>query len=104
MPNMDGFTLVSEIRKENETTPIVMISAYDNKEKLLKAIKLNIVDYLIKPLTSEKLKNAINLAVKKLDSLDIEIALENDLIWGKSNSSLYDQNVFIPLCDSETKL
>lgn len=104
MPQMDGFALVQKIRETNSSIPIVMFSAYDDREKLLKAIKLDIVDYLVKPLTSQKLKDAISLSLKKLDSLEVTVTLGNGLTWNKGKSILYHREKLISLSDSQSRL
>ena len=66
MPKMDGLTLVEKIRKEDNTLPIIMVSAYSEREKLLRAVKLNLIDYIIKPITR---KTLIDL-IEKVQSLE----------------------------------
>lgn len=56
MPKMDGLELTEKIREQDDSTPIVIISAYSDQNKLLRAVKLKLVDYLIKPITRESLK------------------------------------------------
>ncbi|MBA1419559.1 MAG: response regulator [Epsilonproteobacteria bacterium] len=56
MPKMDGLTLVEKIREERSDVPIIIISAYSDQEKLLRAVKLKLVDYIIKPITRKTLK------------------------------------------------
>ncbi len=104
MPETDGFSFISTIKNQEENIPIVIISAYDDKEKLLKAIKLDIVDYLIKPLTSEKLKNSLNLCIKKLEVSKSTICLDDGLFWKKELNILLNQNKPIKLTPSEIKL
>jgi DNA-binding response OmpR family regulator len=104
MPKTDGFSLISKIKEKSENTPVVIISAYDDKEKLLKAIKLDIVDYLIKPLTSQKLKDSMNLCIKKLEDLKGIVHLGDGLFWDKETNNLLDQNKPVNLTPSEVKL
>jgi len=59
MPIMNGLSFLQEIRKINHSIPAVIISSYSDKEKLLKAIKLNLVSYLVKPLEFSDLKNVL---------------------------------------------
>jgi len=101
MPEEDGFSLIEKISNEKIDIPVVIISAYDNKENLLKAIKLNVVDYIVKPLNSVKLKETMNLC---LDKLHNEVKLGNDYIWKKDKALLYKNNQILKLTDSETKL
>ncbi|EFU69225.1 DNA-binding response regulator, partial [Aliarcobacter butzleri JV22] len=53
MPNLDGLEMCQKIREESNI-PIVILSAYSQKEKLLKAIDLGINKYFIKPFDIEE--------------------------------------------------
>ncbi len=104
MPTTDGFELISQIKALNEKTLVVIISAYDDKEKLLKAIKLEILDYIIKPLNSKKLQHALELCTKKLKQKDKYICLDGDICWDSKNYMLFRTKDPISLTPSETKL
>jgi len=56
MPNMDGLTLLKEIRKLNTTIPIVMVTTESERHRVLEAIQAGVSDYLVKPFTQEALK------------------------------------------------
>ena len=104
MPGEDGFTLIEKIASYSLNIPAVIISAYDDKENLLKAIKLDIVDYIVKPLNSKKLQDTINICFKKLDSLRKDIELPNGYVWKIKESLLFKDGELIQLTESETKL
>lgn len=104
MPGTNGFDLIQKIKENNTKTPIVIISAYDEKEKLLKAIKLDVMDYLIKPLTSAMLKNTINLYIKKFSKPKGLIKLNHDLSWDQERSILLKKNDVVELTSSEKKI
>lgn len=55
MPNLDGLSLANEIKSINKSTKVVILSAYSEKEKLLKAIDVSVDKYLIKPIDPEAL-------------------------------------------------
>ncbi|MFK5881634.1 MAG: response regulator [Sulfurospirillum sp.] len=104
MPENDGFSLVEQLYARRIKIPVIIISAYDDKEKLLKAIKLGIVDYLIKPLDSKKLKDAMRLCYEKLKLAEKEILLDENLLWNQEKSLLMKNSRPIKLTESETKL
>ena len=60
MPIMNGVSFLQEVRILNNNIPAVIISSYSDKEKLLSAIKLNLVAYLVKPLEFNDLKIILN--------------------------------------------
>lgn len=55
MPLKDGLSLAKSIKDLSPNTPIIVISAHSDKEKLLKAIDVNVNKYLIKPVIPEEL-------------------------------------------------
>ena len=59
MPIMDGLSLIEKIRLTNTKIPIIVLSAHSDTQKLLRAVKLNLTDYIIKPINRVALKNLI---------------------------------------------
>lgn len=55
MPIKDGLSMAKSIKEISPSTPVIVISAHSDKEKLLKAIDININKYLIKPIIPEEL-------------------------------------------------
>src|SRR5215475_9063456 len=55
MPDISGMDVLSEVRKRDRETPIVMITAYGSVEAAVKALKLGANDYFSKPWDNEKL-------------------------------------------------
>ena len=66
MPIIDGNSVARAIREKNSNIPIIMLTSYSDKEKLLSAIKTGVNDYLEKPPTLETLMNALFDAVQKI--------------------------------------
>ena len=70
MPKMDGLSMVEKIREDNQSIPVIVSSAFNDSEYLLKAIQMGINYYLLKPINLHELystieKIASNLIVKK---------------------------------------
>jgi len=55
MPRMDGLSMAKQIHRLSPDTPIVILSAYSDKEKLLGAIDAGITKYFIKPFDPDEL-------------------------------------------------
>uniref|UniRef100_A0A1J3EL32 Two-component response regulator ARR1 n=1 Tax=Noccaea caerulescens TaxID=107243 RepID=A0A1J3EL32_NOCCA len=64
MPDMDGFKLLEHIGLEMDL-PVIMMSADDSKSVVLKGVTHGAVDYLIKPVRMEALKNIWQHVVRK---------------------------------------
>jgi len=66
MPGKSGLELLEELKKSGVQTPIVLISGQANIEMAVKATRLGALDFLEKPLTTDKLlvtvENALRLS------------------------------------------
>ena len=59
MPVLDGFEVLRRYRAEGGTAPVIALSAMDEKEAVVKAMRFGASDYLVKPIEPEELKEAI---------------------------------------------
>lgn len=78
MPFMNGYELSSTIRSENKKIPIVIMSNYSDKDKLLSAIKLHITDYLIKPVDYNTLIETLNKMIEDMENEKLHIIKLSD--------------------------
>ena len=60
MPNKNGLDLVKDIRNEKSTVPVVMITTEGEKSRELEAIQAGVSDYLLKPFTSDTLREKLD--------------------------------------------
>jgi two-component system chemotaxis response regulator CheY len=65
MPNMDGLTLVQNVRKNDKNTPIIMVTTEAEKPRIIEAIKAGVNNYVVKPFTPDALKEKIEETLKK---------------------------------------
>ena len=63
MPYMDGLTLSKRIRQKYPSTKILIFSGYDDFEYAQQAIKLNVTEYILKPVNVEELTEAGNMRI-----------------------------------------
>ncbi len=104
MPNLDGLSLTSKIREKDLKTKIIIMSAYSDKEKLLRAVELNLVTYLIKPIKIETLKQVLLDTLENLKSSSDKVSLGSDMYWSKTESRLYSNTEYIVLKERESML
>lgn len=60
LPNVDGYSLAKDIRKQNPSVPIIFVTAKTQTEDLLKGFEMGGNDYLRKPFSMEELIVRIN--------------------------------------------
>lgn len=76
MPIMNGFNLLQNLGYKN--FELIFVTAYDHYA--IKAIRYSALDYLVKPVEIEALKEAVKRAVEKKENLPnqrLELLLEN---------------------------
>lgn len=81
MPNLDGYQTAKIIREFNKKIPIIIASAYTEKEKLLNAIELNLIKYLEKPILYDDLVKVFNSVITHLE--------DNNLLFTKLTQDYY---------------
>ena len=73
MPKMDGFETLRQIRNKQITVDAIMVTAAIERESLVEALHLGIVDYLVKPFTFDRFQMALEKYIAQNNALkDIE--------------------------------
>ena len=105
MPKVDGLELVKNIRKINPNIPIVLLSAYSEKEILLEAIQLGLVEYLVKPISIKVLRQLLIKIANFIDTKNLLIIKfsQNDF-YNLKEKKFYHHTEPIILTKQEDKL
>jgi two-component system nitrogen regulation response regulator NtrX len=64
MPGKDGLSLLEDLKAQGITTPVVMMSGQAHIEMAVRATRLGALDFLEKPISSEKLLLTVENALK----------------------------------------
>jgi DNA-binding response OmpR family regulator len=82
MPFMSGYDVAKEIRNNDKYIPIIISSAFTDKEKLLNAIELNLVKYLEKPIIYDDLKKVFLSTITSLQENNrLNVKLDDNLSY-----------------------
>ena len=86
MPGKDGISLLEDIKAIGVTTPVVMISGQASVETAVRATRLGAVDFLEKPLSTEKLlvtvENVLRLRHLEDENRDLRRRLgKHEVVW-----------------------
>lgn len=65
LPKVDGFTLAEELRKTDQQTPILFLTARSLEEDRLRGLRLGGDDYLTKPFSIEELVLKIDIFLRR---------------------------------------
>ena len=63
---MDGIAVLKVIKEKRPNCQCIMVTRADDKKLIQQAKQMGAVDYLIKPLTLEKVESVIHKIVKKI--------------------------------------
>lgn len=74
MVQKDGIETLQEIRtmKDRADIPVIMLTGVEDKEVVLKSVKLGICDYILKPFSSEDLLDRICLVLAQQEQKEKE--------------------------------
>jgi len=101
MPIMDGLEMSKQIKEVSKNTPVIILSAYSEKERLLKAIDVGIDKYVIKPIDMDELFVVLEQIVKtKIIGADI-IDISGGYSFNQTKKVLVKNGVEIALTKKE---
>ena len=101
MPIRDGLEMAKDIKQISRETPIIVLSAFSEKERLLKAIDVGIDKYLIKPIDPDELMLTVNYIADELLSLDKVVELGSGYQFDKNRKVLVQEGKTIALTKKE---
>lgn len=65
MPNMDGLAFLKAFRKQDSTTPIIMVTTEAGKSRVIEAIRSGVNNFIIKPFTPDELRERITTTLER---------------------------------------
>ena len=86
MPGKDGLALLEELKAQGVSTPVVMMSGQAHIEMAVRATRLGALDFLEKPISTEKLlltvENALKLGRLERQNRDLQNRLgKHEIVW-----------------------
>ena len=76
MPEMDGYQVLEQMKRDNvqREIPVIVISALDEMDSIIRCIEMGATDYLPKPFDAALLRARLNasLASKRLRDIELE--------------------------------
>ena len=79
MPKMNGLMMVEQIKKIDQQIPILIFSAHNESDVLLKSIKLGVDGYLLKPINFEQFTETLNRCTETLHLRKENVSYKNYL-------------------------
>ena len=105
MPKLNGLDFVKQIRQSNQTTQVIITTAYSDKEYLFKAIELKLVKYLVKPINQTEFDEALQICLDNLDTNESNIIkISQTTLFDTYNKTLLQDGNIIKLRTKELEL
>jgi response regulator of citrate/malate metabolism len=80
LPKCNGLDLLNQIRRERIETDIIMVTAARNKDEINEALRLGVIDYLVKPFEFNRFRQAIETYFQKRHIIDENTTFSQELI------------------------
>lgn len=97
MPKMDGFELAESVRLTDKTTPIIFMTAKDDKPSKLYGYKIGVDDYITKPFD-------IDILMMKISAILRRAKIENDKVIEVGNFIMNADERTATIDDEEIQL
>jgi len=103
IPKINGIEVAKKIRKSNADVPILFLTAYSDKDKLIDAINIGASSYLVKPFNIDELHLAIAKTMSSIGE-GCKIKLANDFVWDTQTNIISFKSNSLKLTKKEIQL
>ncbi|QTA91119.1 sigma-54-dependent transcriptional regulator [Desulfonema magnum] len=95
LPDLNGLDILSEMQESEAAAKVIMITAFQDMETTIQAMKRGAYDYILKPLDADEVEKAVEQSLEVLKAEqdipcaeDAEKTASSDVIIGKSEKML----------------
>lgn len=75
LPFMDGYEVLQQLRQQNITTPVIMLTAKDGIDDKIHGFKAGADDYIVKPFHREELLLRLEAVIRRTGGMEAENTL-----------------------------
>jgi DNA-binding response OmpR family regulator len=104
LPGMDGATITESVRKENVTTPIIILTARNETEHKVDLLNKGADDYIVKPFSFDELLSRINAVLRRPQTAKPVILRVGELEMNASTRTVTKGGEEVPLTLKEFSL
>lgn len=105
MPIMNGYEFLSIVRETDNKTHALIVSSYDDKTKLKNAIKLNLLEYLIKPYELNELQNTLQDFANRIEKeTPLQCQISSNCYYNFATKSITVDEIHHQLTSYEIKV
>ncbi|MDN2483568.1 response regulator transcription factor [Vibrio agarivorans] len=105
LPRMDGLTVCEKLREQGNNTPILMLTALDSREDMLKGFNYGADDYLTKPFDLDILEARMGALIRRYRGAVATSNLEyGDIMIKSATRQAYRQDKLLALNPTTYKI
>lgn len=101
MPKMSGLEMATRLKDINRNIPVIILSAFSEREKLFGAIDAGVVKYFLKPYDPDEILEYICTISDELGSKTVELC--DGFSYNKTTHALYKDSRYVSLSKNENK-
>lgn len=101
LPDMDGYKIISDIRKRDERIPIIVVSAKTDELSFVKGLNKGADDYMAKPFSIMELLARVKAGLRRSNLL---VKHQGDFVIDKNNFRILYKNTDLMLTPKEFRL
>lgn len=107
LPGMNGFEVLTKLRKEGIRTPVIILTARNGEEEVVRGLKCGADDYITKPFGVAELLARVGAVLRRSssDALDLKEEAETDekvIVFG--DLRIYPEKYEVTLLDEQISL
>ena len=87
MPEMDGLTLLEQIRKVDPNIRAIIVSAYGDMKNIRTAMRRGAVDFITKPIDFEDFEETLERTIIQLREWKVALLARDTVVASQSESS-----------------
>ena len=96
LPGGNGLDLFRKIRAEEKQIEVIVVSAAKDTVQIREAFRMGCLDYLVKPFTSDRLRDSLEKFQKRVQILEKEFLNQGEIDLLASNQPQAEPSAYLP--------
>lgn len=105
MPRVDGFTVLEKLRRRRADLPVIMLTARDEREDVVRGLKLGADDYVRKPFGLEEFLLRVSAVLRRAGGTETSSVVTcGDVVLDSTTMTVTHDGVEVSLSPTEFRL
>jgi len=98
LPGKDGFSVLKELRKEKNTTPVLVLTARSEIDDRVSALDVGADDYLVKPFDFRELEARARALLRRKQGYSSSVTVHGNTVFDRSKGlvSVDERTIILP--------